>query len=269
MIGLDRELSHVQRVTLTAMFLALAVVSTMLFKLIPSGPFVFLRFSLTPTIVIFSSLVLGPLYGAFVGIGSDLLPAFLVPTGTGTPNFLVTIVYALLGIAPYFLFQLLRIKGKPLKTPFIVDGLLLVILSVSIGFMFYPPINEKFGESAYWAIPTISVIGSVLVALTVFLVHFLSRKEEGKTPDGYPTLTEIGLMAVLLDFVLMTVGLSLAFYSFSFILSGTSSSFMYDFILGQLLLGSPIKMIIIIAFLSRFLLLYGKVRGKGSVNGKR
>jgi hypothetical protein len=50
------------------MLIAFAVISTAIAKTISHGlRLLFLRFSLTPALVIYTSLNLGPLYGAIVG----------------------------------------------------------------------------------------------------------------------------------------------------------------------------------------------------------
>ena len=90
---MNKSLTTTQKITFSAMLLAMAVVSTFVAKTIPMGPFYYLRFSLTPALVIYTSLSLGPLYGAIVGAAADLIPAFALPTGTGDWNFLITLVY--------------------------------------------------------------------------------------------------------------------------------------------------------------------------------
>src|SRR5574344_1964022 len=94
-----------QKITFSAMLFVLAVFSTMVFKLVSIPGLGFVRFSLTPAIVIYASLSLGPLLAATVGIGGDLTSALIEPISNGlggsSINILITIVYGLLGVCPW------------------------------------------------------------------------------------------------------------------------------------------------------------------------
>ena len=63
----------IRNITSAAILTALSIISTMVFKLIPMGDLVFLRFSLTPSLIMFASLALGPFYGAVVGVAADFI----------------------------------------------------------------------------------------------------------------------------------------------------------------------------------------------------
>ena len=99
----------IRNITSAAVLTALSIISTIIFKLIPMGDLVFLRFSLTPSIIMFTSLVLGPFYGVVVGIVSDFIPAMVA--ATGAYNFFITIVYGILGVLPWIFEKITTFYG--------------------------------------------------------------------------------------------------------------------------------------------------------------
>ena len=68
------NLSVVQKITLAGLFMALTAVlqKVVAINYLAFAPFVRISFG-GPALIIFSSILLGPIYGAFVGLGSDLL----------------------------------------------------------------------------------------------------------------------------------------------------------------------------------------------------
>ena len=94
---MSRRFNSIEKITLAATLLAIAVVLGTITKTIRIPHLSFLSFSFTPALVVFASLCLGPVYGAVVGGLSDLIPAFLYPTGAY--NFLLTIVFVFIAKA--------------------------------------------------------------------------------------------------------------------------------------------------------------------------
>jgi len=132
---MNKTLSPTQKITFSAMLIALAVLSTFIAKTINMGGFSFLRFSLTPALVIYTSLTLGPVYGAIVGASADLIPAFTY--SQGEYNFLITIVYVILGILPWLLEKITRhfrtFLKKPLCLLWVWHGLFGIIVAIFYG----------------------------------------------------------------------------------------------------------------------------------------
>ena len=81
--------SDVQKISLSAFLLILATLATVIAKM--SGiPFLrFCQITFAPAVIMFASLSMGPLYGAIVGGGSDLLGFLLYPTGTLNPFYTI------------------------------------------------------------------------------------------------------------------------------------------------------------------------------------
>lgn len=211
-----KNMFTVKKITSAALLLALATVSTLLFKLIPMGPLPFLRFSLTPSLIVFSSLTLGPVLGAVVGAGSDLIPAIVAPTGTGIINPYITIVYGLLGVAPWALGFLTRKLRPSLKKPyFFYIANALVLVAVIIPMFASNAFEGWFGGNALVAKIVALVIAAVIACLCSVLVTIFNKKYENKALETkIPSPYEIAIIALICEFVIMLFGKTTAFILF-------------------------------------------------------
>lgn len=234
-----------QKITFSAMLLVLAIFSTMVFKLvfIPGLPFV--RFSLTPAIIIYSSLTLGPLYGAIVGVGADLIPALIEPFASGTGgdaiNPLITIVYGLLGILPWALRLLTKHLRGIFKRPWIVYALLALSLGALAG-VFYGTTLLDAGLG-----PDPFLVKSILLGLFFLLdiglavgLHFTDKFFQKRLLDltDIPSPNEIAFIAVICEFALMATLKSLAFYVYYTWMSSGGYLPLYTYLFSSLLFAS-------------------------------
>lgn len=106
---LKSNLSLLQKVSLAGLFIALVAILQKIIAInyIPGLPFVRLSFG-GPALIIFSSVLLGPWFGALVGAGSDLL-GYVIFDMSGSAWFpQITAIYTLLGFLGYFVFELVR-----------------------------------------------------------------------------------------------------------------------------------------------------------------
>lgn len=240
------NLSQVRKITFCALLLALAIVFTIVAKMITISPFPYLRFSLTPSIIVFGSIFLGPFYGAIIGIGSDLIPAFLY--STGSYNFFVTIVYALLGVLPWLLSKFTRRFKNVFALPWPFIVLLLLSLSFVAWFFFGTSLlDEGFGENAlamklivYGVTLAVDAIGVVLL----FLFNAKIGKKHAKSAY-FPQAFEIGAIVSVLEMVLMVLLKSLAFYAF-FYINDSTPPFSYWYLFSMLIMGSGANIAIMI-----------------------
>ena len=101
------NISPIQKICLTGLFIALAVIcqKVMAVNYIPALPFVRVSFC-GPALIIFASILLGPFYGLIVGAASDLLGYLIFDPRTNPMFFQITLIYAVLGFASYFVFCL-------------------------------------------------------------------------------------------------------------------------------------------------------------------
>lgn len=254
----DKSFSPTQKLTLSAMLLALSLLATYLAKMVPMGSFYYLRFSFTPSLIVYTSLALGPLYGALIGGLADLIPAFTY--SQGDYNFLITLVYVLLGVLPWALEKVTRHFRSALKKPYAFYGSLLVILAI-LATIFYATdwLDSSFGAAAVWAKPTILAVIFVLdIALAVAL-YFTNRyyqKSLLEHPE-VPSPNEIAIIALIDEVVVMDLLKALAFYVFYNWISNHSFPLSFGLVFSMLLLGSPLN-ILIVVFTDSWLLLFTK-----------
>jgi len=255
---MNKTLSPTQKITFSAMLIALAVLSTFIAKTINMGGFSFLRFSLTPALVIYTSLTLGPVYGAIVGASADLIPAFTY--SQGEYNFLITIVYVILGILPWLLEKITRHFRTFLKKPYIFYGVLAAIFAI-ITTIFYATdwLDISFGAAAYWGKPTVLALVFVLdvgLCVGLYYTNKYYQKRILEHPD-IPSPNEIASIALVSEILVMDLFKALAFWAFYTWIANAKFALSYGFIFSMLLMGSPLD-VLIITFADSWLLIYTK-----------
>ena len=231
----------IRNITSAAVLTALSIISTIIFKLIPMGDLVFLRFSLTPSIIMFTSLVLGPFYGAVVGIVSDFIPAMVA--ATGTYNFFITIVYGILGVLPWIFEKITSKFRSSLKPPFAVFIAMGVILAGLAAMLFF---TDFIGGTVFQEGNTLVIkfiILGIMVAVgaaccvSVSLTNRRFQRDVLEYSD-IPSPNETALISLLCEALVMTVLKSLAFYLFYLIfVDNYSPAFQFFFMM--ILLGLP------------------------------
>lgn len=236
-----RKTFTIRNITSAAILTALSVISTMVFKLIPMGDLVFLRFSLTPSLIMFASLVLGPFYGAIVGMAGDFIPAMVMPTGAY--NFFITIVYGILGVLPWIFEKITRKFRASLKPPFAVFIAMGVILAGLVVTLFLTDfVGGQVFKGDYVLVTKFIILGiMVLVSVACCVSVTLTNKRFEQNVLEYsdmPSPNETALISLLCEVLVMTILKSLAFFLFYLIFgNGYSPSFEYLFLM--LLLGLP------------------------------
>jgi energy-coupling factor transport system substrate-specific component len=216
------KFSITQKITLAAMLLVLAVFSTMFFKLFSIPGFSLIRFSITPAIIIYTSLFLGPVYGFVVGVASDLIPAFLVPTGSWM--FTITIVYAFLGIVPWLAMQLTKRIRCALKKPWVLYGFLAAVL-ISIGcvFFFTNLFDSGFGSNPTLVKIIILIVSALLDVGLGFGLYFENKYFQKRILDltDIPSPNEVALIVTITEVIVSLIMKSLAFWLYFVILNNS------------------------------------------------
>lgn len=252
------KLSLTQKITFAAILLAFGIVSTMVFKMVPMGNFSFLRFSLTPSIVIFSSLWLGPFFGAVVGVFSDLLPAFLLSQGAYNP--FLSVAYALLGILPFYVFQFSKRAPKLFNNVYCVSFFFLFLfVLLLLAFYCNSSLDSAFGSDGVWLKPLILTIIFVSDVGLIFLLSFLEKKR-WRNPianSEEKNVMSLGVTCAISELVTMTIGKSLAFFLFFLINGGGSSPFSYWYLFSMLVIGTAPSTFLDVYFCS-WMLLFAK-----------
>ena len=122
------RLTVIQKICLSGLIMALVVIlqKVVAINYLAFAPFV--RVSLGgPALIIFASVLLGPVYGLFIGIGSDLLGYLVFDPRMYPPYLQITAIYALLGFVSYFVFSFVfSIKNR--KALSIVEIVVLAVI---------------------------------------------------------------------------------------------------------------------------------------------
>ena len=176
------NLSPIQKICLAALFMALTVIlqKVLAINYLAFAPFVRLSFG-GPALIIFSSILLGPVYGAFVGLGSDLLGYLVFDPRTYPPYLQITAIYTLLGFVSYFVFSLVfSIKNR--KAMFIIETASFVAIWLAI--TLFVILNKQITLfTSTYDIPLLgkilipSISGLIFVGLLVFSALYKSKDD--------------------------------------------------------------------------------------------
>lgn len=170
------KISQIQKITLSALLLAMTIILTRITPLqnIPVIPWI--RISFGPALIIFASILLGPIYGGIIGALSDILGIVLFPNALGYGiNPLFTLVYGLLGILPYFIYWLAKkIKKPQISAICLISAAILVFVAVVylIFFNSFIAANYSFDLWMKWLI--VSLAFALLVG-TVIVIFFIDK----------------------------------------------------------------------------------------------
>lgn len=204
------KLSQVQKITLSGLLLALTIILTRMtplqnFPLIP-----WIRISLGPSLIIFSSILFGPIYGAIVGAGSDILGIVLFPNSLGYGiNPIFTLVYGLLGVLPWLLYFLIkRINVRFLEIS-LVGGASVLVFGALVYFIFFSPTITSNYSFELWHKILIVSIAFVLFSATIILLFVIERyykRKYGELASPFKIafvvlVSEVLLMLLLNSFV--------------------------------------------------------------------
>lgn len=218
---MNRSLTSTQKITFTALLLVLDIIGTHIIRTPSLAGFSFIRLSLGPAIVIYSSLFLGPFYGAVVGGCGDILGILLFQGLEGQINPLLTIVYTMLGILPYLLEKLAKkVRGIFNKPYAYYVGLAFMLFALVLLFYIIPSTQDYFrngfGSTYVWAEPLIVGLTALFDVLSCVALHFSYRyfSKRNDILSGIPSPYEVACICLVVEGVLMIALKPLAFYVF-------------------------------------------------------
>lgn len=198
------------RMTLTALLLSLNIIlSRTPILSIYVTPFV--RFSLGPTIVVFSSILLGPISGMIVGGVGDILGIILYNPSGFSINPLISLTYTLLGLTPYLIYLLIKKLNK--KTLFILNISLLALIEVAISLMCIFNNEINFGGNNIYAldlgIKLVIIFSSlvILIALGVS-IYFINKIFIKKNKDNTNLFYKILFITIICE-IIFNLGLNI------------------------------------------------------------
>ena len=173
----------IQKICLTGLFIALSMIlqKVIAVNYIAAFPFVRLSFG-GPALIIFASILLGPIYGALVGAGSDLLGyiAFDIKAFPLYPQ--ITAIYTLLGFASYFIFSFVTsIKSRKLMLGIEITSLTLIWVAVSLFVILNNEITvmsttQQINTLVKILVPSIS--GVIFIGLVIFSILYKGKDDK-------------------------------------------------------------------------------------------
>ena len=209
----DKKLSLTFKITLSAVLMVLATIcqKVLAVNYIPVIPFLRISFG-GPAIIIFASIVLGPWFGLLVGFGSDILGYLFFDPKNNAFFPQITAIYALLGLASYFIFLLVKklIGHKLIKIvlpTFIGGALTAVILAIWL----LPSLNLYGSERVLELWQKISLTIGLVVFSIALLVFIIVYSKKNKTIDVFKVSFSLLLIEILVMVMFGTVMKGFAF----------------------------------------------------------
>lgn len=202
------NLTPIQKICLAGLFMALAVIlqKVVAINYIPVLPFVRVSFC-GPALIMFSSVLLGPVYGMLVGIASDLLGYLIFDPRTYPPFLQITAIYAVLGFFSYFVFSLVRsIKRRKIMLGIEIVSLSAIWVASSL-FLF---LNNQVELVFKIVVPIVSCL--LFIGLILFSVLY-----KGKENDPFISPLHICFASFVCDFLfLLLFGSLMKAWAFGF-----------------------------------------------------
>ncbi len=167
------NLTEIQKICLAGLFMALAVIlqKVVAVNYIPALPFVRVSFC-GPALIIFASILLGPIYGALVGIASDLLGYLIFDPRTYPPFLQITAIYFVLGFVSYFVFSLVRsINNRKLMLGIEIGTLAAIWIAAFLFLLLNANVELVFKI----VVPIVSAL--LFIGLILFSVLFKGKEE--------------------------------------------------------------------------------------------
>ncbi len=211
------RLTVIQKICLSGLIMALVVIlqKVVAINYLAFAPFV--RVSLGgPALIIFASVLLGPVYGLFIGIGSDLLGYLVFDPRMYPPYLQITAIYALLGFVSYFVFSFVfSIKNR--KALSIVEIIVLAVIW-SIIAIFVLSRNEITLFSSTYELSVLSKALVCSISGVIFLaIILLSILIKPKDNNIYTSPLHICFASFICDFfVLVLFGSVMKAWAFGF-----------------------------------------------------
>lgn len=196
------ELSVTKKICLSAFFIVLVTLFNKVIAInyIPVIPFVRLSFG-SIALLIFASIIFGPLYGMVIGASADLLGYFVFDASSFGWFFQITLVYALLGFVPFFIYKLVTlIKNEKLMMIIEYSFMSVVIALLTLYFIFNETLT-MYGTTYHfeiWQRVLIPSLALVLFALIVISNIFIKK---GDTSKSFLNIYQISFVVFISEII--------------------------------------------------------------------
>ena len=214
---LKTNLTVVQKICLSGLIMAIVVIlqKVVAINYLAFAPFV--RVSLGgPALIMFASVLLGPVYGLFIGIGSDLLGYLIFDPRIYPPYLQITAIYALLGFISYFVFSFVySIKNTKALTTIEIAFTSIIWATISL-FML---LNNKIKLfSSTYDLTVLSKVLVISISGVIFLsINLISNFVKPKDNSVYASPLHICFASFICDFfVLVLFGSVMKAWAFGF-----------------------------------------------------
>ena len=212
-----KKMSIIYKITFSAILIAIAVILSRFLSIpltyigIP-----YLKISLATGVIMFASFYLGPVYGAIVAFGEDLLGSLILQQG-GSYNPLYSIAIVLGGITPFFIYKLVNLIKLENRFPLTLTIILTLVSSFITFYCFYPSLGYiKSGSTIYnfdlWLKILLTCLSWGLSILFLIFVILIKKKWSNLKLNKYYNIYVIAT-AIFLTYALFKVPVSsLVFY---------------------------------------------------------
>lgn len=128
------KISLTQKICLAGLFTALATIlqKVIAINYLVALPFFRISFG-APAVIVFSSIFLGPFWGAAVGVFSDILGYFAFDASSFAYMPQISLIYLVLGFISYFVFHLISKQNNGTKL-FIAEVVILFLLCLGVSY---------------------------------------------------------------------------------------------------------------------------------------
>ena len=181
------ELSLVQKICLAGIFIVLVAIFQKVFAINYIAVVPFVRISIGgPALIIFSSILLGPWFGLFVGAASDLIGFFIFdPKLFGAmPFFQITFIYAILGFVSYFVFKIVNYIKNRKAMLFIEMGVFfLIFFAITLVVLLLDSITlyqveYEFTTTIRIVVPIVTFILLAILFVIIILIDKSFKKKD-------------------------------------------------------------------------------------------
>ena len=211
------NLTVIQKICLSGLFIALVVIlqKVVAINYLAFAPFVRISFG-GPALIIFASILLGPIYGALIGMASDLLGYLIFDPRMYPPYLQITAIYTVLGFVAYFVFSIVfSIKNRKLLTMIEIIVLALIWAATSAFVIFN---NQITLFSSTYDVPLLSkilipsILGVMFIGIILFSVFYKPKDE-----NPYMSPLHICFASFICDlFVIVLFGSVMKAWAFGF-----------------------------------------------------
>ena len=176
------NLTVIQKICLSGLFMALVVIlqKVVAINYLAFAPFVRISFG-GPALIIFASILLGPIYGALIGMGSDLLGYLIFDPRMYPPYLQITAIYTVLGFVSYFIFSFVfSVKNRKLLT--IIE--IIVMAAIWVATSLFVVLNNQITLfSSTYDVPLLtkilvpSILGVMFIGIILFSVLYKPKDD--------------------------------------------------------------------------------------------